>query len=215
MKKILICVMAFCFLGGQAIFGKNKTEVIPLYKRGALNLLMPENYEMNVYSEQNSISPTIEIYTKEKALIMITPLWDENSKEKISDKDLKDIIESGKNYMLPYAVETKVDIKKIDGKDSKGYYFILTDKAPKPNEYKYCLRSVLSVGDLLINATIFSNDNSAEIINRTIELLSNLSQTKQSEQIEKIANETFEKNNLNDLQKYSDSIKKGYESVKK
>ncbi|MBN2837737.1 MAG: hypothetical protein JXM74_03190 [Fusobacteriaceae bacterium] len=164
MKKVLLCMILSIFLGGQIIFAKDKVEVLPLFERGYLNLVMPESYEMSTFSKQNTQAPGIRI-TNDGNLITLSVQWAKNSDEKLPDDFIKKLIESNKKEMINYAVEKNLELKRIEGKEGKGYYFLLTVKNPEEVGYKYSMRSFMSVGNLMIVSTMLSNDESSKFLN--------------------------------------------------
>ena len=81
------------------------------------------------------------------------------------------MMENNLRKMLPSAVEQQANIQEVNGTDGKGYYFLLTDKAPKPGEYPYAVRAGIGVGDLLLSVTILSRSKNSEGITATIKAL--------------------------------------------
>jgi hypothetical protein len=73
--------------------------------------------------------------------------------------------------MLPGAVEQQVVIQEFKGVYGTGYYFLVTDKAPKPGEYPYAVRAGVGVGDLLLSVTVLSRLKNSEGITSTIKAL--------------------------------------------
>jgi hypothetical protein len=59
---------------------------------------------------------------------------------------------------LRQAVEKAVTIQELRGKQTVGYYYSLTDRAPPPGEYKYITQGELLVGELLTTFTILHQD---------------------------------------------------------
>lgn len=165
--------------------------VVPIENRGALNILIPSNYEKRVVREEENPFPTVEIYGEEGFRVMITPMWDKKSMEVKTESEIRSFVERDGERLLPNAVEKRVEIKTINGKEAKGYYFVLTDKAPKKGEYKYCLRSYITVGNLLISGSMFSNEN----INSTEKAVAIFSKMSQHN-IDMSAEELFEKTGI-------------------
>ena len=73
--------------------------------------------------------------------------------------------------MKPQAAEKTLRLVGLQGASSKGYYFFTTDKAPKPEEYKYMTQGALVVGDLIVSFTILTNGNHEEIAKEALALL--------------------------------------------
>ncbi len=201
MKKIFAGLISLFVMGGSAIAAEEVPLVIPLENRGALNMLIPDNYEKKVVRERDNDSPTVELHSDDGFIIMITPLWDSKNNQVKTAAELKPLIEEEGKRFLKNAVEKKLEIKEISGKNAAGYYFFLTDRAPKKGEYKYCLRAYISVGDLLINASMFSNESKNSLA-KTVAILSKLSQ----QSLDMSQEELFEKTGITIVDKEDKKI---------
>lgn len=82
-------------------------------------------------------------------------------------------VEDQGNEALPQAVERTFDIRQFKGKSSLGYLFTLTDKSPKPNEFKYLTQGGYGVGRLILLFTILSNEKDSEVSKLVLEMVGN------------------------------------------
>jgi len=71
------------------------------------------------------------------------------------------------------AVEPDVQIREFDGPYVSGYSFSLTDRAPKPDEYKYLTEVMLRSGRLVMTGYVFTNDGASDVVDDAIEMLKN------------------------------------------
>lgn len=86
--------------------------------------------------------------------LMITAMFPGSDVAKtMTDAKLKDMMQATADRALPQAVETSVNLEEI-GAPAHGYLFSLTDKAPKPGEYKYMTQANLLVKDALLVVTL-------------------------------------------------------------
>lgn len=67
--------------------------------------------------------------------------------------------------------EGEADIKKLKGKQTEGYYFSFTDKAPKPGEWKHLTQGVVLIGDWQAAFTILSHDPALKVKERGLEMV--------------------------------------------
>jgi hypothetical protein len=56
------------------------------------------------------------------------------------------------------AFETDITVQEMKGTTGVGYHYAVTDRAPKPGEFKRMKQGMLRVGDLLVSFTILSQD---------------------------------------------------------
>lgn len=162
----VLTVIGFCLMAGIALSAAgNRSQYFELANHGSLVLDIPENWRVQVKQPQRDLPPTIQLSqsTGEKFVVLITPMWKMAGvpDDFASAPKLHSIIEKSKSAIAQQAVEKNIEVKPLGGKNS-GYYFGATDKAPKPDEYKYLIQGAASVGELLSTFTILTNDKEAE-----------------------------------------------------
>jgi hypothetical protein len=79
-----------------------------------------------------------------------------------SDEALRAFIGKMIESVAPQAVERKLEPQPLTGGRQKGYFVHATDKAPKPDEYKYVDFVVVAAGDAPLIVTILSNDSGVQ-----------------------------------------------------
>ena len=99
--------------------------------------------------------------------VLITPLWNSRKDQSFNKpENVKTLIDKDLSSMLPGAVETEVPVQQFKRADGIGYYFLVTDRAPKPGEYPYVVRAVVGVDDLLLSVTILRHPDLWDIVMR-------------------------------------------------
>lgn len=179
-KKIIAgAITGIVFLSGcsSTTLPENSTTkkvTLAIPDQGSLEFQVQKDWNTKVSDFGNY--PTLEITSAEENFeLLITALPLE------SDFDLNEVrahVEEELAYMLPTAAETDSAIETISGDAATGYYFgPLTDKelagdalAPE-GEFKYVVRAVLGIDKLIIGATILSNDDTPEKIEKWLEVL--------------------------------------------
>ena len=63
--------------------------------------------------------------------------------------------------VAPQAVESSLEPQPLKGGKQTGFHVHATDKAPKPDEYKYVDFVVVAAGDAPLVVTVLSNDSPA------------------------------------------------------
>ena len=76
------------------------------------------------------------------------------------------------NKLLPQAVEDRLEIKEFKGIHSIGYYYTLTDKQPKPGEWKYITQGRIGVGAYIFHFTILTHSSASREIREALEMMS-------------------------------------------
>lgn len=85
--------------------------------------------------------------------------------------DLRAEAEEAAGKSIRRSEEGKADIRVLKGKQTRGYYFSLTDKAPKPGEWKYLTQGVFRIGDFVGAFSILSNDPALKVKQRGLEMV--------------------------------------------
>jgi hypothetical protein len=57
-----------------------------------------------------------------------------------------------------------------------GFYFAATDRAPKPDEYKFLTQGVVRVGELSVTFTILTNDGQDAVVKQALDALKGATQ---------------------------------------
>jgi len=92
--------------------------------------------------------------TKMRALLSTGPLREEIS----SDEGIKAIVGDMATKLEAQSVEKKIEVERVAGEHSRGYYVCATDRAPKAGEYKYMCQGLMSVDGAPFVFTLLYND---------------------------------------------------------
>ncbi|HET7810066.1 MAG TPA: hypothetical protein VFL16_05785 [Steroidobacteraceae bacterium] len=74
------------------------------------------------------------------------------------DEAMRTMVEANAKETLSSAVETDLPVEAFKNGDTHGYQFCATDKAPKPDEWKYICQGMASVGSWVVGYTVLYND---------------------------------------------------------
>lgn len=161
-----------------------KPYSVKLPQHGKLVLKIPSSWKRSINKANDELPPTIVLSPKKGNAFetMITPLWSPDNDPNFNNAAaLKWVIGQHLKTMLPTAVEKDVPIQEFKAVDGPGYYFLLTDKAPKPGEYPYAVVALVGVGDLILNVTILCKERESEGVAGTIRILQEAQQEKKLE----------------------------------
>jgi hypothetical protein len=148
-----------------------------LAKHGSLQLAVPRSWSDQMRQRPNDAPPTI-LFTPEQGSsfnVQVTPIWPAKHGVAIPGaEDIKLTVSKAADEEKSQAIETTIPVQEIQGASGNGYYFTITDRAPKtnaPDEFKYMTKGMLSVGKLILAFTIFSNDGAESAVTDTMTML--------------------------------------------
>jgi len=181
-KWILILTLSLTsFLWNDASAAGPKTiKKFPIPDHGVLELNVPASWAMEVHQPQKGMSPTM-IFKPPKGndfQVLITVLWNKTGEQDFNSPDkIKTFVETDGQRVLRKAVEAKLVVQQIRRVNNIGYYYSLTDKTPKPGEYRCTTRGGIGVGDLLLNFTMLHRVKDSEAVKETLSVLREAKQT--------------------------------------
>jgi hypothetical protein len=151
-----------------------RVREFPIPRRGVLSMGVPASWACDIRQLPGDLPPTIIMSPNQgddfKALV--TVLWDSKGDAAFSKPETaKRLIENDLEEMRPGAVEETVRVRTFAGRDGKGYYFFVTDKAPRPGEYPYAVRANVGVGEFLLTATVLCRSKDSAGVTETIKAL--------------------------------------------
>jgi predicted Zn-dependent protease len=174
--------LSLFFIASTALAGEISSRNYPLPDHGSIEFQVPSNWEDSLSQPPNRLPPTIEF--KQKAghpfIMLITPMWPAKENITLPDGDnLRKSVQEAADRVASSAVEKNINIVELNGPSAHGYYFSLTDRAPKPGEYKYLTQGHVRVGDLMVIFTILTNDGQDNVISDGLALMKSAKQTKE------------------------------------
>lgn len=163
-----LTIISVCWLPFSIEAGEQMTErQFQIPGHGVLKLNVPESWVDEVNQPPNDLPPTIVISPSSGGAfkILITAMWSPKKEDNFNKPpEVKHLMEQRGKELLPTAEETELHLQGLRGPLCWGYYFSLTDKAPKPGEFKYLTQGALGLGDLLLSFTILTNEKESEVI---------------------------------------------------
>ena len=141
---------------------------------GTLVLHFPLSWREQTRQPPKGFPPTITLLPEEgtEFVVTITASWSTGGEQLFnSDEKLRALIESDREGMLPNAVESELPVRPIKGDFTHGYYYIATDKAPKPGDPAHILRAELATGKLLLSTTMLSRQKDSEAVRELLLML--------------------------------------------
>jgi hypothetical protein len=148
-----------------------KSYLLP--NHGKIKLNVPKSWESKISRPRNNLPPTIAFLSKTGSSfqVLLTPLWPGTEKASSGQRNIKKDIEQIIEQVKPISIEKEIPIKELKGTSGVGYYFSMTDKAPKPGEFIHMTQGMYQLGELLVTFTAFWNDGAENVSDETIRIL--------------------------------------------
>jgi len=175
-KLSLATALTVTFFGGNIAFPAEPKAArkYPIPEYGTLELNVPTSWKDKAHKLQEKMPPTIIFNpaTGDDFQITVTVMWSKKGEKGFNSPDkVRAMIEKDGQKLLSKTVETKITLQEIKGASSTGYYFLITDKAPEPGEYRYMTRGGIGIGNLLLSATILHRVKDSESVKEALSML--------------------------------------------
>jgi predicted Zn-dependent protease len=157
---------------GTVTAGPDGTTRYPLPDRSNLQFSLPAGW-VQEFAQPERGPATITLRSRESGqfLVAVTPVVQTEGSPKITVEDIKRNLQYTITAMKARALEHDIPMHQISGTDGPGFYYSMTDKAPRPGEYKYLTQGVLKVGNAFLNFSILSNDANSTAVQDSLEML--------------------------------------------
>lgn len=184
LRLSLVCVVVLGLLLGLSVGGLAslrsyvEDESIQLNRilvpdLGVLKLYCPKDWEIVVESPKQQGYPLLVTIMSQKDhfLIMLSMFWYAEQGQKRNMDEIKEQVVIRGNELLESSVETELIIYEFIGEQSRGYYFILTDKAPKADEWEFLYQGALQVDDVFLLVTFLSHERESDYVENGLNML--------------------------------------------
>lgn len=163
----LLLMLGLLFLAGHGLAQDRNFSFrsYDLSKHGTLELTVPRTWNDQLQpAKSKGALPSITLTSDAGTdfSLRLTPLWSTAATPEDDINTIRRALAAAIDDAKTVAVESEVALQSIDGTSGSGYYFSVTDRAPKPGEFKFMTQGMLQVGKLVLGFTILSNDG-AEI----------------------------------------------------
>jgi hypothetical protein len=139
----------------------------------ALEMLLPEGWQDSVDEQPGSAEFTIELRPGLGAAFeaYVTPEPNGQAPGRVQDADtLRESVRDAA-LRLPLPAGEVPEIRRLQGADGVGYYFVATDLAPLPDEFRHLVQGALLAGGLVLRFEILVNDEADPAIAQALAML--------------------------------------------
>ena len=182
MPRIKLSVALLALLGAAtALAQTNSTgpRRFTLPEHGQFVIQVPADWKGEVSQPATRMPPTIAFTpaSGKPFQIMMTTIWPATKDRQPQSRDeLRATVQRGVDGAKPQAVEKELRLVEFQGRTGPGFYFSATDRAPKPDEYKFLTQGVVRVGELSVTFTILTNDGQEAIVKQALDALKGATQ---------------------------------------
>jgi hypothetical protein len=137
-------------------------------------LEIPSTWNQKFEAPDSKTPPSVVLQQRQGATfnIFITPLTGTPIAAALADPNrLRAVVTSASRDALAQSVEMNIQVHELTGTDVHGFYFSATDKAPKPDEWKYLTQGMITINSTPFAFTILTNDGQESIVKTALELI--------------------------------------------
>jgi hypothetical protein len=182
MHRIKLSVVLLALLvTATAVAQANSTAPrrFTLPEHGQFVIQVPADWKGEMSQPANRMPPTI-TFTPASGKpfhILMTTIWSATKDRQPQSRDqLRATVQRGVDGARTQAVEKELQVVEFQGRTGPGFYFSATDRAPKPDEYKFLTQGVVRVGELSVTFTILTNDGQEAIVRQALDALKGATQ---------------------------------------
>ena len=150
----------------------------------SLELVVPSAWDETVDQPVDGGTPVIQFRPREGAAfeIYVAPEWPSAPDEAAPDPDtLRETVrgEAERIRNMPrgdqpggeMAVGENLEIRRLQGASGVGFYFVATDRAAEPEDFRCMSQGALAVGDLTVRFTILTNEGQDTVVELALAML--------------------------------------------
>jgi len=160
-----LCVL---LVTGSAFAEEVGVRKFPVPQQGVLQLQVPKSSKDTISQPRGSTTPAILLTGggEPASQVWLTAVSrTEPGAPLVDPAEIKRRVELSSERLKGRTVEKELVIQELKGSSAIGYYFSVTDPAPKPGEFKYMTQGIVRAGELLVVFTVFTNDG-ADVFRR-------------------------------------------------
>ena len=166
------CRWASLIIGAVFTFAVHAAEDVvqlPLGKVGTLSVTVPTGAERTVPPGGSAAMLSFESVQRNRMQLLLTPIPLATSF--MADEEVREVVERGSARVRAQSVERTFPLLRLQGEQARGFYFRATDRAPRPDEYKYLYQGAVLVGTTIVTFTVLYNDDAKHEADAALEVV--------------------------------------------
>lgn len=150
-----------------------------LPEHGQFVIAVPADWKGEMSQPGNRMPPTI-TFTPASGKpfhILMTTIWPPSKDRQPQTREqIRATVQRGVDGARTRAAEKELRVVEFQGRTGPGFYFSATDRAPKPDEYRFLTQGVVRVGELSVTFTILTNDGQDAVVKQALDALKGATQ---------------------------------------
>jgi len=158
---------------GTAVADDGRLRRYELPDFDALEWSLPEGWQDSVDEQPGSAELTIELRPLVGASFeaFVTPEPNGQAPGRVQDAEtLRESVRDAARR-LPAGAGQPPEIRRLQGADGVGFYFVATDLAPLPDEFRHLVQGALLAGGLVLRFELLTNDEADPAIAQALAML--------------------------------------------
>ncbi len=146
---------------GLALADDGRLRRYELATSDALEMRLPAGWQDEVDEQPGSAELTIELRPAQGPAFeaYVTPDSRGSAPGRIQDAEtLRESVRDAASRIQGRSAEEPLEIRRLQGADGVGFYFIATDLAPLPDEFRHLVQGALIAGGLVLKFEILTKD---------------------------------------------------------
>jgi hypothetical protein len=167
--SFLLCVFVTAALAGETSLRRYQ-----LPDNSNIQFNVPASWKDEVRRPPKNLPITIRFgpQTGGSFEVLVTPLWPRKSQAPpASAEKIRDVTQEAARRVKPQVIEKTIPIKELKGPAVSGYYFSVTDRAPKKGEYKFMTQGIIRIGEMLTTFTVLTNEGRESVVPEVLAML--------------------------------------------
>jgi len=146
----------------------------PLQNHTGLVLPVPDDWKEEIRSARSDGSQAL-FFTPQNGTafaVAVTPIVAMKDGSTLPDTAaIRGLVSASAQRLASRTVEKQLSIRPIIGPSCKGYYFLVTDRAPAPGEWKYLTKGIARVGGINVAFDILTNDGQEAVAKAALDMI--------------------------------------------
>jgi hypothetical protein len=167
LRRLLLAAFCAVLAVPAALSAQTPPIELRLGNAGTLLVEAPAGMERTQPTRGSLAALEFATHAEGRAMLLLTPI--PRADAFIADEELRKTVEAGIASVRDSAVEREFPLTALRGEQARGYYYLATDRAPKPGEFRYLTQGAVAVGGVIVTFTILHNKGAEAIAQAALE----------------------------------------------
>jgi hypothetical protein len=174
MTRCVIPCLLLALAAGPAAADDGASRRYELPGFDALELTLPAGWQDSLEEQPGSAELTIELRPSPGTGFeaFITPEANGHGPGRILDAEtLRESVRDAASRLTPGSVPVPLELRRLQGTDGVGYYFVATEQVPPPEGHPHLVQGALLVGGLVLRFEMLAEDGQDPAIAQGLAIL--------------------------------------------